>query len=157
VVDAWGLIEVTADAQEPNMVRNQVRIFRAGVCEWARRYDVPDPHAIPTRSYAQDVHNALAYFASIYDTVGYAGRLAVFVHIDNAEKAWLSLSDRLGLTQRRTPAGIESINAYQETTVDALLADPMPALRHSMQRIWQAFGYPACLLFDEAGDWVPDR
>ena len=49
---------------------------------------------------------------------------------------------------------MEFINAYHEATVDALLADPLPVVREAMELIWQAFGYPRCLLFDETGTWV---
>jgi hypothetical protein len=78
----------------------------------------------------------------------------VFVRIDDAEKASLSVNQRLTDFPRSAPAAMESINSYRETTVDALLADPLALVRDSMQLIWQAFGYPRCLLFDTDGRWV---
>ena len=159
-VDALGLIEeATAEADdEPaaQLVLNRVRVYRQGVCEWAHRYSyaVPDPYAIPSSSFAQDVHNALGYFASIYDAVGYAGRLAVFVRIDNAEKAWLAVHERITDLASEAPTAMEAVNAYRETTVNALLADPLPLVRDSMELIWQAFGYRRCLLFDDGGEWI---
>jgi hypothetical protein len=159
-VDALGLIDEalaeSSDEQPPQLVLNRLRIYRQGVCEWAHRYspDIPEPYAIPSSAFAWDVHNAFTYFASIYDAVGYAGRLAVFVRIDNADKATLGVNQRLTDFPRTAPAAMESINAYRETTVDALLADPLVLVRDAMQLIWQAFGYPRCLLFDTDGRWV---
>jgi hypothetical protein len=159
-LDALGLIEeATADAgdeKQAQLVLNRVRVYRQGVCEWAHRYSyaVPDPYAIPSSAFAQDVHNALGYFASVYDAVGYAGRLAVFVRIDNAEKAWLGINQRLTDLHSATLAALEFVNAYREITVDELLADPLPLVRDTMELIWHAFGYRQCLLFDADGRWV---
>ncbi len=158
LVDEW--IEANDDPQRPKVVGNRLRIYRQGVCEWAHRYafSIPEPFAIPSTAFAQDVHNALAYFASVYDTVGYAGPLAVFIRIDDADKAWLSVSQQLtDLFGTRTEAGVEAVVAYRETTVDTLLADPLPLVRDAMQLIWQAFGQSTCLLFDANGAWVPTR
>jgi hypothetical protein len=157
-IDAFGLIEENMDtggaAPPPHWVMNRVRIYRQGVCEWAHRYTIPEADAIPSLSFAEDVHNALAYFASVYDAVGHAGRLAVSVRIDNADNATLAVRRQLTDLTRGAPAGVEFINAYHEATVDALLADPLPVVREAMELIWQAFGYPRCLLFDETGTWV---
>lgn len=159
-VDAFGLLEeAVADAegeQQARLVVTRIRIYRQGVCEWARRYRVtpPDAFVIPSTSFAQDVHNALAHFASIYAAVGYAGRLAVFNRIDNAEEASLAVNQRLTEFPNQTSPAVEAVNAYRETTVDALLADPLPLVRDTMQVLWQAFGYRRCLLFDQAGEWV---
>jgi hypothetical protein len=159
-IDAWGLLEeAVANAegdQAPRLVLNRLRIYRPGVCEWAHRYSraVREPHDIPSTSFAQGVHNALVYFASVYAAVGYAGRLALFVRIDNAEKATLAVNPRLVDFPTRGAPAIEAINAYNETTVDSLLTDPLSHVRDAMQVIWQAFGYNRCLLFDADGDWV---
>ena len=75
------------------------------------------------------------------------------MRIDNAEHAVLSINQRLIDWPKQVPTGMEMINAYRETTVDALLADPMPAVRSAMDLIWQAFGYRSCLLFDASGQW----
>ena len=96
---------------------------------------------IPSTSFAEDVYNVLTYFASIYEGLGYGGRVAVFVRIDNAESAVLDVNQRVVDWPKRTPTGMEMINAYRETTVDALLTDPMPTVRSAMDLIWQAFGY----------------
>jgi hypothetical protein len=150
------LVQESEDDDVPALVLNRVQLYREGVCEWASRYSqrIPEPQAIPSTAFAQDVHNALAYFASIYDTVGYAGRVAVFVRIDNAEDAYLSVARHLTDVSSPTPAHMESINAYSVTTIDALLGDPLPTVRQAMQLIWQAFGYRNCLLLDSDGNWV---
>jgi hypothetical protein len=116
-VDAWGLIEQIAADDDPNLVLNHVRVFRAGVFEWARRYGVPDQQGIPTSSFAHDVHNPLSYVASIYDAVGYTGRVAIFVRVENAEKAWLSINERFALIQRRRA---DSISGESPKTVTAI-------------------------------------
>jgi hypothetical protein len=161
-VDAFGLTDErigAGNAEQAAMVLDRVRVYRQGVCEWAHRYSrqVPDEYAIPSISFAQDVHNALAYLRRSNDTVGHAGRLAVSVRIDNAEKAWLSVSTQITDVPSTAPAAVEAVNAYSETSVDDLLADPLPSVRHAMQVIWQAFGYRQCLLFDSDGAWVTTR
>jgi hypothetical protein len=157
-IDAFGLVEEVLDtsaaAPPPHWVMNRVRIYRQGVCEWAHRYTIPEADAIPSLSFAQDVHNALAYFASVYRAVGYTGRLGVSVRIDNAENATLAVRRELTDFASGAPARVEFINAYEESTVDALSADPLPIVRGTMELVWQAFGYPRCLLFDEVGGWI---
>jgi hypothetical protein len=159
-VDAFGLIEELVDDSEGDAgvhpTINRVRIYRQGICEWAHRYsyDVPDPFAIPSTSFAQDVHNALAYFASVYDAVGYAGRFAVVVRIDDAEQATLAVQRQLTDFATAAPARVEAVSLYRETTVDALLANALPLTREAMEHVWQAFGYRRCLLFDPTGNWT---
>ncbi len=141
-LDALGLTtEVLSGDSDAKQVDYRLRLYRAGVLEWAYRYPVPEPNAIPSTSFAEDVYNVLTYFASIYEGLGYGGRVAVFVRIDNAESAVLDVNQRVVDWPKRTPTGMEMINAYRETTVDALLTDPMPTVRSAMDLIWQAFGY----------------
>ena len=87
-------VQESEDENLPAVVLNRVQIYREGVCEWASRYShrIPEPYAIPSTAFAHDVFNALTYFASIYGTVGYVGRVAAFVRIDDAEKAYLSVA-----------------------------------------------------------------
>ncbi|MEA2660569.1 MAG: hypothetical protein QOH08_141 [Chloroflexota bacterium] len=153
-LDALGLTaEVLSGDDDAKQVDYRLRLYRAGVLEWAYRYPIPEPNVIPSTSFAEDVYNVLTYFASIFEGLGYGGRVAVFVRIDNAEHAVLSINQRLIDWPKQESTGMEMINAYRETTVDALLADPMPAVRSAMDLIWQAFGYRSCLLFDASGQW----
>jgi hypothetical protein len=154
-VDALGLIDETlqsADFGDPRMVLNRVRLYREGVCEWVRRYA---PHRqrelVPSTSFAKDTYNALCYFASVYERLDYAGRVAVFIRIDDADEAELGVDTQLGRFATGKPAAMEAVGVLKETSVDALLLDPLPLLRESMDVIWQAFGYPDAWLFGEDG------
>jgi hypothetical protein len=164
-IDAFGLIDeqVAGDPGEaseisetepPRVVSNRLRIYRQGVLEWAHRYLVRDEYGIPSTSFAQDVHNAFAYSAEIYSTLGYYGPVGAWVRIDNAESARLDVPQRFLEMQPQRPTGMESINAYHQAPVDLMLEDPLPLVRNAMERIWQAFGYQTCLLFDEDGNWT---
>jgi hypothetical protein len=108
-------------------------------------------YGIPSRSFADDVHNALCYAASVFERIGYAGRLATWVRIENAEKAELLLARDWDVDVRHPR--VEWVGAYREIGADELRADPTPTARDAMDRIWQGFGLPRCFLFDESGSW----
>jgi hypothetical protein len=155
------LVQESEDDDVPALVLNRVQLYREGVCEWASRYSqrIPERQAIPSTAFAQDVHNALAYFASVYDTVGYAGRVAVFVRIDNAEDAYLSVARHLTDVSSPTPAHMESINAYSVTTIDALLGDPLRLFgrRCSSSGKPSAIAIACCSTQTATGSRLPSR
>jgi hypothetical protein len=140
------------DADEDRLVEHLVAIYRGGVIEWARRYEVPGH--LPSSTLADDAHDALLYGARVLDEVGYSGRVATWVRVENADKADLSLpSPWHGEVATLTPE-FDAINAYRETSTDELLDDPTPTVRHAMDLIWQGFGVNRCFLFDDDGKWT---
>jgi hypothetical protein len=150
-INAHGLIEEHIDrdiAADAARVLHRVAIYRAGAVEWAHRYR---EYQIPSRSFADAAHNALLYAASVFDRVGYSGRVAAWVRIENAENAQLMIARDWDIDTRLPQ--VEWIGTRCEVVVDDLLADPTPTVRDAMDRIWQAFGINRCLLFDEQGNW----
>ncbi len=152
ILGALGAEQKVPDPDEPRRVLGLVSVYRVGVIEWAHRYGVPG--GLPSSAFADDVHNALLYAARTLDSVGYAGRVATWIRVENADKASLGLPhpwDREILVQ--TPE-FENLNCYREVSTDELLVDPTPTVKEAMDLIWQAFGIERCLLFDQEGNRV---
>ena len=143
-------------ADDASLLQHRLRLYRSGVFEWGRRFRHEEGNAIPSRSLAMGAYNTLAYFADVYAEVGYHGRLAVYVRIDNAENALLSVSRQVTDSPAEQPAGVEFVNARIDTNVDALIANPWPAVHEAMDLMWQAWGYERCLLFSPAGQYLTD-
>jgi hypothetical protein len=153
-LDANGLVAQVTHTDADELVAHRVFFYRVGVCEWARRYGVPDDLAIPSTTFAWDTYNALTYFAAVYDQVNYHGRIAIWVRIENAENARLAIDRRLLDFAPDRPAGYEFVQAERDVAVDDLLEDPLPTVHDLMTRIWQYFGHGHCALFTEDGSWV---
>jgi hypothetical protein len=153
-LDANGLVAQGTLRDADELVAHRVFFYRVGVCEWARRYGFADDVSIPSKTFAWDVYNALAYFAAAYEEANYHGRVAIWVRIENAEDALLTMDRRLLDHAPARPAGYEYVQAERDIAVDELLEDPLPVVRHLMTRIWQYFGHRYCALFAEDGSWA---
>lgn len=135
----------------PPRLLHRTAIFRDGVVEWARRYS-NDAYTIPSTTFAEDVHDVLKYIATVFASVDYFGRVAIFVRIENAEQATLGVGQ--GYIGEPAKAEVEWLGAYAETPVDDLLVDPTPVVRDAMDMISQGFGFPRSPCFHaETGDW----
>jgi hypothetical protein len=142
-------VGVPVSQDDERFMHHRVAIYRAGVVEWAHRY--PEEFGIPSRSFADDVHNSLLYAARVFDEVGFAGPVMLWVRIENAENAQLLLARDADL-DARTP-GIDVVGYSTEVEADRLLIDPTPTVHDAMHAIWQGFGLDRCSLFDAAGSW----
>ena len=150
-ITAHGLVAELVDPDDPQHILHRYAIHRLGVVEWAYRYR-RDPYEIPSTSLADDVHNALLYGARVFDSLGYGGRLATWVRIENAERAKLMFA-RDWDEDTRLP-DVQCLSAYREVSVDELLVDRTATVREAMDRIWQGFGIQRCGLFEADGDWL---
>lgn len=155
VLGAFGVEqEETVDAEgrpPPNWIYHRVAVYREGVIEWARRYRDAE-FTIPAKSLAEDVHNSLRYAAGVLSDVGYFGRLATYIRIENAERAVLDFPREWDLATH--PPGVEWMGHFREVSVNDLLLDPTPTVREAMDVIWQGFGVQRCPYFDhETGAW----
>ncbi len=121
--------------------------------EWARRYRGDEPQ-LPGKSLADDTHDVLLYAAGVFAELGYFGRLAIYVRIENAEQAIPEVPADWDLPLR--PAGVEWIGLRQDVAVDELQLDPTPTVRKAMHVLWQGFGVTRCPYFDQGGNWVYD-
>lgn len=151
-LNAFGMIkEELIDEEPPQRIRHRAAVFRNGVIEWGRRYRDAD-FEIPGQTYAEDVHDALKFMASVFSSVGYFGRLAIFVRIENAERAILELPQS-SMERSREP-GVEWLGHFAEVPVDDLLVDPTPVVKDAMDFISQGFGVLRSPYFDATtGDW----
>lgn len=70
---------------KPPRLLHRTAIFRDGIVEWARRYS-NDAYVIPSMTFAEDVHDVLKYIRTVFASVDYFGRVAIFVRIENAEQ-----------------------------------------------------------------------
>jgi len=131
---------------------HRIAIYRAGVVEWAHRYR--REQALPSRSLAYDVHDALLYAARVLDEAGYVGRVASWVQVEHAEDAELALPAGWDVTPRRP--GVAELGISEEIENEEILNDPTPLVRNAMDAIWQGFGLERCHLFDSEGRWVRD-
>jgi hypothetical protein len=149
-ITAHGLVEEAAESVDhaAKLILHRVAVYRVGAVEWAHRYD---GYGIPSKSFAWDVHNAFRYAASVFARIDYAGRLATWVRIENAEKAELLVASHWDYGTRLPE--VEALGAYREVGTDELLNDPTPTVREAMDRIWQGFGLARCTLFDQQGAW----
>jgi hypothetical protein len=148
---ADGLADDLRHPDEPQKVLRRFAIYRPGVIEWVRR-DSRDPFKIPSVTFADQVHDVLLYGARIFDELGYHGRLATWVRIENAEQAELMIPRGWDASTR--PPEVDVLNAYQEVSADELLLDRTATVRNAMDRIWQGFGLQRCGLFEPDGDWL---
>jgi len=149
-ITAHGLVDERHDPDDPDRILHRCAVHRLGVVEWACRY-WRDPYPLPSSSLADDVHNVLLYGARVFDRLGYNGRLATWVRIENAERAELMLARDWDVSTRLP--GVQFLNAYREVSVDELLVDRTATVREAMDRIWQGFGIQRCGLFEPDGDW----
>jgi hypothetical protein len=148
ILDGHGLHH--EETYEEGVIAKRVAIYRPGVFEWARRYRGGEPE-LPGKTLADDVHDALLYAAGVFPDLGYFGRLATYVRIENAEQAIPQVPADWDLALR--PAGVEWIGLRQDVAVDELQQDPTPTVRKAMDVLWQGFGVTRCPYFDQGGDW----
>jgi hypothetical protein len=144
-VDALGYVD--EEVGENNLLLYRARLFRTGVFEWGIRYG-GEHQQLPSVVLVENAHDALRYFANIYSSVGYFGCVRIWIRIENADQSDLAVRNDIywgGRGQRRPQ--VESVSYDDTTNVETLLADPMPLVHASMDLVWQAFGYPRCLMF----------
>lgn len=154
-LDAHGFNREVLDETGPRpwYVLHRAAVFRLGIVEWARRYPMKGEFVIPGLTFAEDVHDALRYAASAFSAVEYFGRLAVFVRIENAEKAILELPT--GIEEPLQNPDVEWLGSFIEVSTDELLIDPSPVVREAMDVISQGFGVRRSPYFDaNSGDWL---
>jgi hypothetical protein len=143
------------EGQSPGLIRRRISIFREGVVEWVCRY-AEDDHRIPGITLGGDVHDVLAYAASIFTEAGYYGRLQATIRIENADLARPYIPDGWDLAVHAV--GHEWVGVTSEVSVDELRANPLPTVRSAMDVIWQGFGVERCPYFDrEIGAWIGSR
>jgi Putative DNA-binding domain len=145
----WAPAGVEVDPDDERLMKHRVAIYRIGVFEWAHRYA---QDGIPSRSLADDIHNALLYAGRVFDRAGFANQLKIWLRIENAEEANLRLAHSLEL-QSRAP-GTDILEYSTEAEVERLLRDPTSVTHSAMDAIWQGFGIERCLLFDNHGAWI---
>jgi hypothetical protein len=114
------------------------------------------PASDPIHRAACDVHDALAYFASVYQRAGYHGRVRAVFRLDNAEASVLLVRSPDGpLGEHRVRGDVGWTMSAHDTNVDTLAHDPLPITHLMMDDLWQAYGFERCLLFTPGGDWRP--
>ena len=129
-----------------------MRLYREGVCEFAYRSQRGDYRAVPSRTFLEYSHDALAYFASVYQRVGYYGRVRVWIGVEDAETSVLIVNN---IERPEGTTNLQTVVTWTDTNVESLLTDPLPAVHQAMDEIWQAYGYPACWLFQD-GEYRPE-
>lgn len=150
-IDADGYVR---DDRQGQTLFRRVRIFRSGWLEWGMRYNAAEKwRPIPSRTFTENIHDALTYFAWIYSEIGYFGRVRTWVRVDNADHAEFKVSDRYDDPPRR-PA-TDAISFQEDTNVERLLAGPMPLVHAAMDMVWQGYGMPRALLFTPDGKFAP--
>ncbi len=87
----------------------------------ASRSKQDDYRAVPSRSFTEYAHDALAYFASVYARVRYHGRLRVWIAVEDAET---SILIGIANTRPRGTTNLERVSSVHDTNVDTLLANP---------------------------------
>ena len=123
-----------------------------GVCEVAYRSPRDEHRVIPSRTFLELAHDALAYFASVYKRVEYYGRVRVWIGVEDAQSSVLVANN---IEQPEGTTNLETVMTWTDTNVETLLADPLPIVHQAMDEIWQAYGYPACWLFQD-GQYRPE-
>jgi hypothetical protein len=135
----------------PPRLAHRLAVFREGVVEWARRYRNED--VIPAMTFAEDVHDVLRYVGSVFSSVDYFGRVAIFIRLENAHHAQLAFSSEGGFEEPHEPER-EWIGHYAEAPVDDLITDPTPIVRDATDVISQGFGLRRSPCFSyQTGDW----
>ncbi len=156
-IDGYGYLE---ERRLPSSrTAERVRLYRNGVCEWAQRYSDRDGQAIPSIALARDVHDALAYFASVYQQADYHGRLRALFRMDNAEASLFLAREPDGPSREYRVAAedVGWIMSTHDTNVDTLARDPKPITHWMMDELWQTYGFGRCLLFSAEGEWLRTR
>lgn len=151
--DAHGYFnETTTDS----VLMRRVRLYRNGVCEWGYRYDHPEDQGVPSIAFAMQVHDALAYFATVYRRAGYYGRIRVWVSLENTVGTELLVSPNYIWFRERT-LDVPRIEWSSTENVERLLDDVTPVVHAAMDRFWLAYGFERCLLFTEDGQFREAR
>ena len=154
-IDAGGYVREARVAPDGPMVAASLRLYRSGVFEYGWRFDKDDWEVIPTQALLERAHDALLYFARVYASAGYHGRVRAFIGIDNADKGvfWVR-QDLADPDHQAMEQGFEDLRWPEDTHVDSLLQSPMPLLHRAMDFIWQSFGHSRCLLFADDGTYL---
>jgi|GEM_PF-3483959 len=145
----WDSVGAPVDPDDERLMKHRVAIYRIGVFEWAHRYA---QDGIPSRSFADDVHNAFLYAGRVFDQVGFANQLKIWLRIEHAEDANLLLAHSMEL-QSRAP-GTDIVEYSTEAEAERLLRDPTSITHSALDAIWQGFGIERCSLFDGDGAWI---
>jgi hypothetical protein len=134
------------------LVSHRAAIYRRGVVEWARRYDMVP--ALPSRSLAEDVHNALLFSARVFAEIAYVGVLKVWIRLEHAESAELSFPSGWDISPRAP--GVEVVDFSTNLAAERLALEPLRVTKEGMDALWQGFGIGSCIYFDQEGNWIAD-
>jgi hypothetical protein len=155
-IDGHGYISDHEHKEWGRLVQ-RTRLFREGVFEWGIRYR--GTGKIFSRTLVQNVHDALVYFGSIYEASGYFGRVRAWVRVDNADRSDFQVQDELvysaAFDAPRAPT-LEGLGFSEDTSVEQLLRDPTPLVHAAMDRLWQGYGFPRCLLYSPDGRFLTE-
>lgn len=139
------------EAHDGEVLTARMRLYRNGVCEFAYRSPRDEHRAIPSRTFLEYAHDALAYFASVYERAGYHGRLRVWTGVEDAETSILMVNN---YERPHGKTNLDSVVTWTDTNTETLLADPLPLVHGAMDDVWQAYGYDRCWLFDDQGNYA---
>lgn len=148
--DAYGYVDEQTDE---SAIAKRVRLYRIGVFEWGRSFWRHETR-VPSVWLAQQVHDAFGYFATCYRRAGYFGRVRLWVALDGAEGTTLAVDPDYFNFDAQTLA-VDHIEWVRDENVERLSHGLDSLARAAMDRIWQAYGFANCRLFDEEGNFKP--
>jgi hypothetical protein len=149
-IDSHGYIQETPGG--PGLT-HRLRLFRKGVFEWGARWiGRGGPGSIYAGEFIRNAHDALVYFASVYQAVGYFGRVRIWVRVDNADLSELVPQGAMSSRSAPVAPSVEALSFTTDTNVERLAEDPLPIVHEAMDLIWQGYGQARCLHFSPKGE-----
>jgi hypothetical protein len=146
--------EIDADGYFDNSLHrdrlyNTTRLCRQGVFEWGGRFlnsgDRP-LQDIPGQGLVGHALDGLVYLVAVYASVGYFGRLRLWVGIDDANCGRL-----VSRTAEYVETEASEIRFQSDTNIETMLDNPLPIFHAAMDRLWQGYHLPACPYFTADG------
>jgi hypothetical protein len=160
-VDRDGYFYEVPDRTRHPPFKWRLRLYRNGILEWGvRLMSFIEDGRVPGQQLVVLVHNALAYFGSVYERSAYYGAVGVWVCLDNAEGTHIEgPSTALPPINARPIQEPTDLAFRMDTTADYLASGPTasPAflVRQAMDYFWQAYGWPHCPYFSDDGSYTP--
>ena len=141
---------------------NYLQFFRNGIVESVDAWMIPSPatqypDGIPSLAFPRELFAFVDRVLRLFAAVDLTTPVAVLVSIVGAKGCLLHVD---GLVSRRSllrPLDRSTVLLPDVVIPEIVAVDIPNTLRPLMDALWQAFGSPRCLDYDDAGKWTPQN
>jgi hypothetical protein len=126
-----------------------LRLLESGHLEWIDSYQ-SSRKIVPSTGLLYDLHDALLYFASVYQTVGYFGSVQLCYRLMGLKGSKLGT----GISELYPPLEEHEWERAFQFDVSSMEREPLKIVKQFMDLLWCAYGYARCFSFNEEGELV---